>query len=71
LGPVVGGDDSHVQEGPLVFGRNLQCQPVRKWTPEKNAIGHTLGSASSGAVNLNSILECKILFKPGHRACRG
>jgi hypothetical protein len=33
---------------PSVFGRNLHCQPVKKWTPERNAIGHTLGSASSG-----------------------
>jgi hypothetical protein len=32
-----------------VFGRNLQHRPVRKWTPERNAIGHTLGSALSGA----------------------
>jgi hypothetical protein len=26
---------------PSVFERNLQCEPVRKWPFEKNAIGHT------------------------------
>jgi hypothetical protein len=26
---------------PSVFGRNLQCQPVRGVEPERNAIGHT------------------------------
>jgi hypothetical protein len=35
--------------GPSVFGRNLQCQLVRERTPERNGIGHTHGSASSGA----------------------
>jgi hypothetical protein len=26
---------------PSVLRQNLQCQPVRKWTPERNAIGRT------------------------------
>jgi hypothetical protein len=26
---------------PSVFGRNLQCELVRKWTPERNAIDRT------------------------------
>jgi hypothetical protein len=32
---------SSARSTPSVFRRNLQCQPVRKWTPEWNAIGHT------------------------------
>jgi hypothetical protein len=34
---------------PSVFARNLQCQPVRKLTPERNVIAHAHGSASRGA----------------------
>jgi hypothetical protein len=36
-------------QSPSVFGRNLQCELVRKWTPERNDIGHTHGCASNGA----------------------
>jgi hypothetical protein len=49
---------------PAVFGRKLQCQPVRGVNTRENAIGCTHGSASSGAkgVKLNGgILECKFL----------
>jgi hypothetical protein len=55
----------HIPCAFIVCGRNLQCQPVRKWAPERNAIGHTHGSASSGAKawELNGILECKFLSK--------
>jgi hypothetical protein len=34
---------------PSVFGCNLQCEPVRKWTPERTDVSHTHGRASSGA----------------------
>jgi hypothetical protein len=30
----------YLQPLPSVFGRNLECEPVRKWTPERNALGH-------------------------------
>jgi hypothetical protein len=32
---------------PSVFGRKLQCQPVRKWPLKRNAIDHTRQLASS------------------------
>jgi hypothetical protein len=58
---------------PSVFGRNTQCQPVRRvntrdWA-ERNVIGRTRGSASNGAkgVKLNGILECKFPSENPHR----
>jgi hypothetical protein len=51
-----------------VFGRNLPCEPVRKWTPERNAIGHTLAHFKrSNGVKLNGILEFKFLPENAHR----
>jgi hypothetical protein len=53
---------------PSVLRHNLQCQPVRKWTLERNDIGRTHARASSGAgVGSNSRGSCKILFKTEHR----
>jgi hypothetical protein len=47
---------------PAVFGRNLQCQPVRGVRkPEKKAIGHTLARFKRAGVGTNGILECKVL----------
>jgi hypothetical protein len=54
---------------PSVFGRNLQCAPVRKWTPEKNAIGHTPARLKRACAGTNGILECKFLSKNARRAC--
>jgi hypothetical protein len=50
-----------------VIGRNLQCEPVRKWTPERNAIGRTPGRLKRAGVGTNGILECKCLSKTPHR----
>jgi hypothetical protein len=52
-----------------VFGRNLKYQPVRKWTSERNAIGHTHARLKQAGVGSNGILECKLMFKTEHRAC--
>jgi hypothetical protein len=47
-----------------VFGCNLQCEVVRKWTPERNAIGHTPDRFKrSKGVKLNGILECQFPLK--------
>jgi hypothetical protein len=46
-----------------MFGRNLQCQPVRKWTPERNANGHTHTRASSvGAKACSSMASSSGIF---------
>jgi hypothetical protein len=33
---------------PSVFGRHLQCEPVREWPPERNGIAHTHARAPIG-----------------------
>jgi hypothetical protein len=48
-GTVLGILKRQIKPWPSAFGRNLQCQPVRKWTPERHAIGHTHSRASRGA----------------------
>jgi hypothetical protein len=49
--------------GPSVFGRNLPCEPVRKWTPERNVIGHTPARLKRAGVGTKGILECNVLSK--------
>jgi hypothetical protein len=51
-----------------VFGRNLQCELVKKGTPERNVIGHTPARFKRAGVGTNGILECKFLSKNAHRA---
>jgi hypothetical protein len=52
---------------PSAFGRNVQCEPVRTWTPERNAIVHTHVRFKRAGVGPNGILECKFLAKNAHR----
>jgi hypothetical protein len=40
---------------PLVFGRDLQRQLVRKWSPERNAIGYTQRLKRSNSVKLPTV----------------
>jgi hypothetical protein len=53
---------------PSVFGRNLQSETVRKWTPERNAMGHTPDHFKRAGVGTNGIRECKFLSETVHRA---
>ena len=47
------------QSLPSVFGQNSQCEPVRKWTPERNDIGRV-------GVGTNGILGCKLQSESAH-----
>jgi hypothetical protein len=52
---------------PSVFGRNLQCEPVRKVDTERNTIGHTPARFKRAGVGTNGILGWKT-FSVGKRA---
>jgi hypothetical protein len=55
---------------PSVFGRNLQCQPVRgvNFRDECHWSHACSLQASRRGIQSNSILECKFLPKKAHRA---
>jgi hypothetical protein len=53
---------------PSAMRHNSQCQPVRKWTPDRHAIGHTPVCFKPAGEESNRIPECKIVFKPDHHA---
>jgi hypothetical protein len=54
---------------PSVFGRNLQCELVRKVdTREECHWSHAYKSFKRAGVETNGILECKFLSKNAHRA---
>jgi hypothetical protein len=57
-----GGCAARGWQRPSVFGWKLQCQPIRKRPPERNAIGHTHARASSRAkcVTLNRTGELQM-----------
>jgi hypothetical protein len=38
---------------PSVFGCNLQCEPVRKWTSSRHVVGHTHARASMSSSSVN------------------
>jgi hypothetical protein len=57
---------------PSVFGRSLQREPVRKWTPERNAIGHTPArfKSSEQASEPMASSSVRLLSKNAHRTLR-
>jgi hypothetical protein len=57
-------------DSPSVFGRNLQCKPVRGVNfREECHWSHAWKSFKQTCVGSNGILECKILSENAHRAC--
>jgi hypothetical protein len=55
---------------PSVFGRNLQCEPVRNVdTREECHWSHACSSFKRAGVGTNGILECKFLSKKRAPCC--